>query len=221
MPQRSVRDNLNTASWSLKNATRSLWMRYRHDNGHLRQCENVKVNIGCGGIIRDGWLNVDLYPGPGAAYLDVRDDLPFGDNRVTRIHCEHFVEHLEFDQVVRFLGECHRVLVPGGVARIIVPDAEKYIRAYCRADGDFFEQLKHLGNSATPLDTPGKVINQMFRMGGDHRFAWDLDTLRKTALEAGFSEVLPSFHGDAPAEYLIDGSDAWRKLESLYANLRK
>ena len=219
--QESVRANLNTASRALGNAIRTLRMRYFSSPGRLRESRNVKVNIGCGGLIREGWVNVDLYPGPGATYLDVLDGLPFGSGAVIRIQCEHFLEHLEFDQAERFLAECRRVLTPGGILRVVVPDAEKYLRAYCRGDEDFFNQLTHLGGAQVPLDTPVKVINQMFRMGGDHRFAWDFATLRATALTVGFAEVVQSCFGDVPAEFAIDGTDDWRRLESLYANLRK
>ncbi len=105
--------------------------------------------------------------------------------------------------------------------RIIVPDAEKYISAYSRNDREFFEDLKRLGNTQQDLDTPIKVINQMFRMGGDHRFAWDFDTLGCSARAAGFSDVARSSFQNAPPELSIDGTDWWRIRESLYVMLRK
>jgi hypothetical protein len=54
--------------------------------------------------------------------------------------------------------------------RIIVPDAEKCMRAYSNNDKVFFERLNNLGGTSEPLPTKGAICNQMFHMGGAHRF---------------------------------------------------
>jgi hypothetical protein len=173
------------------------------------------LNVGCGDLPRSGWTNIDFQPGKGRFYLDIVDGLPIADGAVHRIHCEHFLEHLEFDDAVRFLAECYRVLEGGGSLRVIVPDAERYMRAYCDNDGEFFTRLANLGNSSAPLFPKVMVCNQSFRMGGDHHFAWDFETLQYVGSKMGFSSVVRSEHG---AE---DGQDWWRPVESLYAILRK
>ena len=61
--------------------------------------------------------------------------------------------------------------------------------AYYQNDRNFFNHLRGLGNATEPLDTPVKVINQMFRMGGGHKFAWDFETVSAIAKAAGFSDV--------------------------------
>ena len=71
------------------------------------------------------------------------------------------------------------------------------------------------------LDTPIKVINQMFQMGGEHKFGWDFATLAQTAKAVGFSEATRSCFGEGETSTSIDGTDEWRVLESLYAVLRK
>jgi len=188
---------------------------------HLLKASGIKVNIGCGKLVRKDWVNIDLYPQPGAYYVNVVDGLPFKARTVIHIHCEHFLEHLSFFDAERFLAECYRVLVPGGSMRIIVPDAEKYITAYCSSDKEFFQKMQGLGGVERPLETPMHFLNQMFRMGGDHHFAWDFETLRATTTAVGFPTVVLSSYGDTLQEYAIDGTDDWRKVESLYANLQK
>lgn len=47
--------------------------------------------------------------------------LPFPDDSIESIISHHFFEHLHGDQAIRLIDECHRVLKPGGVLRIIVP----------------------------------------------------------------------------------------------------
>jgi hypothetical protein len=65
------------------------------------------------------------------------------------------------------------------------------------------------------------VINQMFRMGGDHHYAWDFETIRHFASEIGFSPVECSALNYAPLEYAIDGQDDWRETESVYVEMTR
>jgi predicted SAM-dependent methyltransferase len=170
-------------------------------------------------MVQEGWINIDLAPRPGVIYFNVLNALPVDDQTVAHIHAEHLLEHLEYVDAIFFLGECHRVLEIGGSIRIVVPDAERYMRAYVENDKEFFERLDHLGGTPEPLPTKGAICNQMFRMGGDHRFAWDLETIEYTARRVGFRSVRKSSHNDSSAPHCIDGQDSWRPIESLYVNL--
>ncbi len=154
-------------------------------------------------------------------YHDALNPLPLADGSVKRIHCEHFLEHLDYDSAPAFLGECHRVLELGGTLRLIVPDAEKYISAYAASDTDFFSALRFLGNASQELETKIIICNQMFRMGGDHKFAWDFETLNLACCNAGFSKVSRSTWQAGPAEIQIDGLDDWRPLESIYCEIER
>lgn len=216
-----VREEIRIAASALRRAAYLIGKTLFSDVAVLQRKNNIKINIGCGRLTREGWINLDLYAAAGAYYADVRNGLPFASHTVRHIHCEHFLEHLSFEDAEKFLCESYRVLVRGASMRIIVPDAEKYLVAYCRQDAAFFNALSRLGGAQSVLDTPMKVINQMFRMGGDHRFAWDFETLRGAAVAAGFTEVTRSWAGDVAEDLAIDGTDEWRKVESLYAMLRK
>ena len=72
-----------------------------------------------------------------------------------------------------------------------------------------------LGGAVEPLETKGAVCNQMFRMGGYHKFAWDFETLQHATRSCGFSNATRSALGDVLTEL------EWRPLESLYVNLVK
>jgi predicted SAM-dependent methyltransferase len=213
---------------NLQNAVWDLWSdvsaEVRHGRDLRRHCSgktDISLNIGCGELIRGGWVNVDLQPRAGVYYLNVINGLPIQSGTVARIHAEHFLEHLEYDDAVSFLLECHRVLKVGGALRIVVPDAEKYLRAYVNDDVVFFEQLKNLGGSSEALPTKCAICNQMFHMGGHHRFSWDFETLQFAARSVGFNDVSRSHHNDETLGECIDGQDWWRPLESLYANLNR
>lgn len=87
--------------------------------------ELLRLNLGCGGRRRDGWLNVDKVA---AAAPDQVVDLerlpwPFADDSAGEVLLEHVLEHLGRDQDT-FLGilrELWRVCAPGASVRIVVP----------------------------------------------------------------------------------------------------
>lgn len=126
----------------------------------------VKVNLGSGLVGLPDWLNYDnswlalagrhrwlirllvacgLVP---AAYRDVVwppilwhdccKGIPLGDRSVDYVYCSHFLEHLYRHEVVQLLKECARVLKPGGMIRVVVPDLDRLIEMYLRKDPKAF-----------------------------------------------------------------------------------
>ena len=81
----------------------------------------MRVNLGCGGKARDGWVNVDHHPLPG---VDVVCDVdvfpwPFEDESCEHVLAEHLFEHVR--QPVEFVLECWRILEPGGLLTVTCP----------------------------------------------------------------------------------------------------
>src|SRR5688500_4198679 len=85
----------------------------------------------------------------------------------------------------------------------------------------FFAPITRLGGAESELRTKIEIINQMFRMGGDHRFAWDFETMSLVLRQSGFERGEESTAGDVPSKWNIDGDDWWRVHESLYVNAYK
>ena len=63
-------------------------------------------------------------------YLDITKPLPFANGSVAAVFSSHVFEHLFMDEVYRLVEEIHRVLAPGGVCRVVVPDLEKIVAAF-------------------------------------------------------------------------------------------
>src|SRR5437660_5420619 len=63
-------------------------------------------------------------------YMDLARPLPFPDGSVSAVFSSHVLEHLFSDQIERLVPEIYRVLVPGGVCRVVVPDLEQIVRLY-------------------------------------------------------------------------------------------
>ena len=112
----------------------------------------VKVNIGSGTTVADGWINYDrsiyfqlakyrslrkllykfnlidkrTYELPSIAKSivrrDVRRGLPLKSESVEFIYCSHFLEHIRHEEAIKVLKECHRVLKKGGWIRVVCPD---------------------------------------------------------------------------------------------------
>lgn len=82
----------------------------------------MKLNLGCGDRMMDGWINVDLYF-PDA---DMKVDLfkfpwPWEDNSIEAVAMFHFLEH--FDDPRKAILETHRILKPNGLFWVKVPHA--------------------------------------------------------------------------------------------------
>jgi len=90
-----------------------------------------RVNLGCGRRRHPEWTNCDLVPdGPEVIRCDLRRPLPFPTASCEAVYAAHVLEHLAVGEARRLVAEIHRVLRPGGVVRIVVPDLENIARAY-------------------------------------------------------------------------------------------
>jgi predicted SAM-dependent methyltransferase len=187
----------------------------------LRGQRGLKLHLGCGSRVTPGWVNVDSYEQPGLDLRwDLRDALPVDAGAADLVYSEHVLEHLDFDDARALIRDIFRVLSPGGRLRLGVPDAELYLQAYVRGDDHFFRGARNIGNPVAPLDTPMKVINQMFRMGGAHRFAWDFETLARELTSVGFRDTrrYPSGQSPTPDLCLDDPTHAF---ETLYVEAER
>lgn len=92
------------------------------------------LNLGCGGHYHPAWTNADLQPaGSGVHAVDLAVPLPFPDAHFEVVYHSHVLEHLPRSAAPSALREQRRVLRPGGVLRVAVPDLEQSARNYLRA----------------------------------------------------------------------------------------
>ena len=89
------------------------------------------LNLGCGSWFHPDWINVDLAStSPHVLAHDLRKTLPFPSQTFDAVYHSHVLEHLERPDARKLVEECARVLRPGGIARIVVPDLETIARLY-------------------------------------------------------------------------------------------
>lgn len=190
--------------------------------------KNALVNFGAGPAGKPGWINVDAFEAKGVNCVwDCRYSLPLPGNSVRGIFTEHFLEHLDYQtDAPAFLKECLRIMQPGAVIRIIVPDAGAFLRAYCAPDWDDMIKLRLSGEDRKDIgygivyQTKMQVVNVLFRQFDEHKYAYDFETLRDLLVNVGFSEVTHGEFGVSRLpELAIDM--AWRSRESLYVEASK
>lgn len=90
------------------------------------------LNVGCGRHFSTDWNNLDLVECEGVVPFDIRQALPYADDSFDVVYSSHVLEHLTPDAGERFLREQFRVLKPGGICRVVVPNLEEICRIYLR-----------------------------------------------------------------------------------------
>ncbi len=167
--------------------------------------EIVKINLGSGHWKFEGWVNVDRdRKSRPDVCANLAAPLPFRNAVADFLHAEDFIDQLELDQARSFLSECRRVLKPGGVARMLMPDLEKMARMYLK-DPEGLKRLwlEHVGVPLA-IGTSGEVFNLGMRFAG-HRFMYDPETFKQLCRECGFEARRASYNqSDVPELRALD-----------------
>jgi predicted SAM-dependent methyltransferase len=159
-----------------------------------------KLQIGGGWRSLGGWLNADIELAPGIFHMDATRPFPLRDNAFGYVFSEHMIEHIDYACAASMLRECHRVLQPGGVIRIVTPNLDALIellsspRAGLRQEYYEFFSRRLLPAGHPP--TAASVANAFVRSWG-HQFIYDEPTLRLLLEEAGFSAVVRKKLGES------------------------
>jgi predicted SAM-dependent methyltransferase len=176
--------------------------------------EKRAINLGCGITTAPGWFNLDNSPNarlskyPWLKWMvwklglisdmhyntpfdkniivqDLTKPLPFETNSINYVYTSHFLEHTSFDDAKKVLKDCHRVLKPGGIARIIVPDLKFHIQQYLDGVNQFTTEI--------PFDNAADCFMYEMRTIGKsrdpHLWMYDEKSLVQRMNEAGFKNV--------------------------------
>lgn len=96
----------------------------------------MKLNIGCGKQTWDGYYCVDAVPHPKATRAPdllhafafegtrLKNPLPLPDGCADEVHAYHFIEHVYRWEAPALLAEFHRMLKPGGLLVLELPNIE-------------------------------------------------------------------------------------------------
>ena len=100
----------------------------------------IGINLGSGPWSFPGWVGVDARHLEVSEHLDEHSRLLFPDNSLSYVFSSHFFEHINDATAQNMMNESARVLRPGGILRITVPDYELVLDRYHHGDHDFFDR---------------------------------------------------------------------------------
>ena len=148
--------------------------------------KNLQINLGSGHWKLTDWVNVDIdHDSEPDVVANLAADLPFADGVARLLHSEDFIDQLELGQAAAFLRECHRILAPGGVLRVLTPDLQKLAHMYLNDPDRLKDLWKNFVRVPLSLDTPGEIFNIGMRFAG-HTFLYDAETFQALASSCGY-----------------------------------
>jgi predicted SAM-dependent methyltransferase len=128
----------------------------------------IRLNIGAGKKNIEGYIPIDIKDG-----IDARK-LPYPDESVAEVYASHVLEHFGFKEVPEVLAEWARVLKPGGLMRISVPDREKVEERRTDANSSLMDRIL-MGGQTDEHDY--------------HKSIYTEATLRRAMNKAGIAHV--------------------------------
>lgn len=179
----------------------------------LEGTEPIKLEIGAGPERKiQGWTTADMCDGCDLV-LDLAKPLPFPDNSIEKIYSSHVLEHFYYNDLLKLLSECRRVLKLSGVFSASVPNARLYIEAYSRPesfDPKIFCRHAPAYNYNSKID----FLNYMAYMDGHHRYMFDEENIIAILAKAGFRNSCLR-----PFEAGLDMKE--RDFQSIYVQAEK
>jgi SAM-dependent methyltransferase len=197
-----------------------------------RQGASAPSSLGCGNQLKDGWVNLDAnlngtaperppYRLPQTRFIlyDLRaGTLPLDDCCCELIYSSHFFEHLEYDDGVRLMRDCHRALQPAGTFRAALPDFQKMFRAYLERNEKHFDLYSIF--DVYPHRPPETItlcdhVNAgVYEFG--HRCIYDQEKICRVLRHLGFASVEITGYREG-----IDPAGEIRRRYSFYVEAKK
>ncbi len=153
-------------------------------------------------------------------YGDATKGLPVQDESVDVLYSSHMLEHLDRNEVDKFLKEAFRVLRSGGIIRIAVPDIKKEVEQYSESgDADAFIESTHL---CVPRP---RTLAQRLRLllvgTRHHQWMYDGNSLSRLLQKHGFvnTEVMPASQTEISDHEPLDLQE--RVSESVYVEAER
>lgn len=136
----------------------------------------MKLHLGCGSKILDGFINIDVRPLEG---VDIISDISkldvVEDGTIELIYCSHVLEHFGRNVYKKVLQNWYKKLKDGGILRIAIPNFEAIVEHY--------NNNKDI-NILLGLLYGGQTYEENY-----HYCAWDFKSISEDLFDIGFIKV--------------------------------
>jgi len=143
----------------------------------------IKLHLGCGK--RDfgkEWIHVDGTKFPHVVFDNITKLDHFKNDFFHLMYASHVIEYFDREEVIPVLEEWVRVLRPGGILRLAVPDFRAMAALYIMGhQGKKFELDSFIGPLYGKMDMNGQKIY--------HKTVWDYDTLKPILESVGLTTI--------------------------------
>jgi hypothetical protein len=156
----------------------------------------MKLHLGCGDRILEGFINVDARKIPGVDVVsDIHNLDMFEKKTASLIYASHVLEHVGRHEYMGVLKNWYGVLADGGILRISVPDVEKV--------------FEHYHNHKDIRILRGFLYGGQTYKENYHYCAWDFKTLSEDLLAIGFTKVEKYNWQDTEHSHIDDFSQCY------------
>jgi SAM-dependent methyltransferase len=210
------------------------------------------VQYGAGNKFIPGWMSFDASPTlriqrvpilgrllrrrlnchfeDGIIYGDIVKGLPLPNDSADFVFCSHVLEHLTLADFNCALKNTYKLLKPGGIFRVIVPDLQMDIEDYIRGINSEITELQQSASLNFCRDTclgleksregfQRRLIDAF--SGSRHQWMWDSKSLPAALASQGFVDVHPFVKGDSEDEVLLRPESDHQFLRGIAFQCRK
>jgi len=182
--------------------------------------QKLYVNYGCGVSAPDNWINFDSSPTllfekiplvgkmytrnnqrfpKYVKYGDIVKGLPIPPESCAGIYASHILEHLALEDFRVALTNTYRLLIPGGLFRLVVPDLEYLAKTYINSENPLaaeeFVRNTWMGVMTRRRGLLGWV--EAILGNSRHLWMWDFKSLRYELMAVGFMDIRRCDYSDA------------------------
>jgi len=192
------------------------------------------VQYGCGWSAPSGWRNFDASPTlrferlpiigrlytknesrfpENVEYGDIVKGLPLSPDSCKGVYCSHILEHLSLNDFRIALRNTIKILEPGGLFRLVLPDLELSVKHYIEnpsneAALEFMKETS-LGHESRARGFKGLLTVWLGNF--QHLWMWDYKSIKPELEDAGFIEVRKATIGDSsdPVFGIVEELERW------------
>jgi predicted SAM-dependent methyltransferase len=156
----------------------------------------------------------------GVRWANAFKRIPLPDGSLEVVYSSHVLEHLDSSEAERFLAEVYRVLRPGGIIRLALPDLRRRAEKYM-ADGDADEFMGSLNMREDSVHSLRTKLRLLIVGDREHRWMYDSRSLIRLLQKSRFVDAREM----APGETTIPDPGSLnlyeRQEESIYVEAHR